>query len=380
MTGRRTDGPLRVLLISPAGRGGAGGIDRLMDSVVDAFEAGHGGNVEIERIVSRGPNAVATLWMLPLALLRIAGARLAGRADVVHVNLSSYGSAWRKIVIANFSRLLRLPYVVHLHGSEFREFWTGSTGLKRRLIDGLFAHAQRIALLGTPWAALVREMVPRAGGRIALLPNATATGERGPRGDGPAHILFIGELGNRKGTPQLVEALARLRTRKGWRATIAGNGAVEETRKAAAGHGLKHVAIPGWVGPAGVAGLLADADILVLPSFNENLPMSVIEGMAHGLAVVATPVGATGDIVRDGDTGLLVEPGDVAALAGALSRLVDDKALRERLGRNAHAFQRENLEIGSYAARLADLWRAAARREEPAAYPAAEPLEPAQRR
>ncbi len=65
------------------------------------------------------------------------------------------------------------------------------------------------------------------------------------------------------------------------------------------------VVLPGWVGPSEVAELIAASDVLVLPSFDENLPMSVIEGMAAGLAIIATPVGAVKDIIIDGRTGIL---------------------------------------------------------------------------
>jgi glycosyltransferase involved in cell wall biosynthesis len=120
------------------------------------------------------------------------------------------------------------------------------------------------------------------------------------------------------------------------------------------------VEVPGWVGPDAIERQLAESDVLVLPSFVENLPMSVIEGMAAGLAVVTTPVGATRDIIEHGVTGLFVPPGDSDALAQALWALIDDRALRQRLGQAARAFHREHLDSGVYLQRLLALWRAAA--------------------
>jgi glycosyltransferase involved in cell wall biosynthesis len=121
------------------------------------------------------------------------------------------------------------------------------------------------------------------------------------------------------------------------------------------------VDLPGWVGPEEARRLLLEGDILVLPSFEENLPMSVVEGMAYGLSVVTTPVGAIEDIIEHGKTGLLVPPGDSAALAAALERLLAEPALRAQLGQAAQAFQREHLEIGKYYARLLDIWRSGAK-------------------
>ena len=84
--------------------------------------------------------------------------------------------------------------------------------------------------------------------------------------------------------------------------------------------------------------------------------MSVIEGMAHGLAIVTTPVGATEDIIRDGETGLLVPPGDVDALSRALRRVITDDCLRKMLGTNARAFQTQHLSLPGYCTRLGDIW------------------------
>ena len=115
----------------------------------------------------------------------------------------------------------------------------------------------------------------------------------------------------------------------------------------------------GWAGPEDVQRLLASADIVSLPSFDENLPMSVIEGMAYGAAIVATPVGAVEDIIHDGETGLLTEPGDVEALAAALRKVVTDQDLRLRLGQAARAFHGEHLEITGRVKELAAIWRKA---------------------
>jgi glycosyltransferase involved in cell wall biosynthesis len=174
------------------------------------------------------------------------------------------------------------------------------------------------------------------------------------------HILFLGRLGDRKGVPQLGEALHRMAAMPAWRATIAGDGEVEASRRKAVEYGLAdRVDIPGWCDAKRVAELISTADILVLPSFSENLPLSVVEGMASGLAIVATPVGAVEDIIADGETGLLVQPGDVDGLTEALTRLVDDPALRQRLGTAALAFHREKLDVEPFAAALHDVWTAA---------------------
>lgn len=340
---------LRVLVVTPLGTGGMGGIDRMMDAVADQLGDAPPPDMQVVFRTTRGQGHIA--WS-PLLLMRlilgVAGRPFGRGPDVVHINLSSHGSTFRKLAVSRALRLLGIPYVLHLHGSRFRGFWDKAGQRLSSDIRSMFAAAACVIVLGRAWHDYIGSRVPETATRITILPNATPpVPARSDRPAGPVVILFLGHIGPRKGVPQLIEALAGLTDRPGWRAVIAGNGAVDHTRAQLAERGLSdRVTLPGWVGPADVARLLAAADILVLPSFEENLPMSVIEGMAQGLAVVTTPVGATEDIIEDGQTGLLVPPGDAAALREALARLLADPDLRLRLGGAARAFHRQHLEIG----------------------------------
>lgn len=352
--------PLRVLVVTPLGTGGMGGIDRMMDAVADQLGIAPPPDIEVSFKTTRGQGHI--VWS-PLLVMRVvlgaAGRPFGSRPDLVHINLSSHGSTFRKLAVSRALRLLGIPYVLHLHGSRFRGFWDAAGRTLSSEIRSMFAAAACVIVLGRAWSDDVRARVPGIGERLRILPNATPPAlDRSERSSAPVVILFLGHIGPRKGVPQLVEALANLKDRPGWRAVIAGNGAVDQTRTQLAELGLSdHVTTPGWVGPDDVAKLLAVADILVLPSFEENLPMSVIEGMAHGLAIVTTPVGATEDIIQDCETGLLVAPGDTAALTDAIARLLADTDLRRRLGAAARAFHRQHLEIGGYVDRLTDIWR-----------------------
>lgn len=356
--------PLHVLVATPAGATGQGGIDRVMGALKDELARQGDDTIEASFAATRGSGHIglAPLYFAGF-LLRLAALRLAGRLDLVHINLASGGSTYRKLQIARLARLLRLPYVLHLHGAEYRDFWKDDGSRLSRSIRTMFEGAAATMVLGAVWRDFIAARAPAAAARIVIVPNATAQpGLPHVGGGSQVHILFLGRIGDRKGVPQLGDALARMRHHDSWRATIGGDGHVEAARAKAKELGLtERVDLPGWVGPERVAELIATADIMVLPSFAENLPMSVIEAMASGLAVVATPVGAVPDIIKDGETGLLVEPGDVDALAAALTRLVEDAPLRQRLGRAALALHRERLDLAPYARTVSKVWMGAAR-------------------
>jgi glycosyltransferase involved in cell wall biosynthesis len=353
--------PLHVFVLTPLGAGGRGGIDRLMDELRDIFKEGRVGPVEVAFSTSRGPGNLATApFYFAGSLICLIARKATGRVDVVHINLAQYGSAYRKMIFAWVSRMLGVPYVIHLHGSRFRQFWDGASPWLDRALARLFSMAACTMVLGTVWADYVSKKAPEAAAKIAIFPTATRDTARPriARKEGPIRILFSGKHGERKGVRELTAALGKLAGDHRWHATLTGNGEIETTRETVAALGIAdRVDVPGWISAKAFDALIADADILVLPSFDENLPLSVVEAFARGIAVICTPVGALPDIVKPEVTGLLVEPGDVEGLTAALQRMIGDPALRERLGHNARAVYDERLNLEQYTVKLVEMWR-----------------------
>jgi glycosyltransferase involved in cell wall biosynthesis len=355
---------LRVLIATPFGARQRGGIDRLTDLIVDTIENNAECRIQLSRLVTRGTGMLAWApFIFGQALIRLWIAKRRGEVDLLHINLAAGGSAIRKAILARVARRLGVPYVVHLHGSRFHKFWPSAGPYVRSKVDRLFAESSAVIVLGEYWSRLVTAHVPQVEHKIIVLPNATAPVRvaREPATDGRVRISFLGELGERKGTPQLVEALGRLAGRPDWTATIAGNGQVQETIARAQQLGIAdRVKVPGWLDSPAATEVLRETDIFVLPSFAENLPMSILEAFACGIAVVATPVGAVPDVIAHESNGLLVPAGDVDALTCALRRLIEDKNLREALGTAAKTDHAKHYEIEAYISRLTAVWFKAA--------------------
>ena len=169
------------------------------------------------------------------------------------------------------------------------------------------------------------------------------------------HLLFVGRPGIPKGLPFLVEALARLcPERPDLRVTIIGDdperAAVERSVRAA---GLTaRVHFTGYQTATQVAGWLARADLLVLPSLAEGVPVVLMEAMAAGVPVVATSIAGTGELVTDGVSGFLVPPADPDALVDRIRRLLDDPQLRARMGRAGRETVVRDFNLGRQAAQL----------------------------
>jgi hypothetical protein len=128
---------------------------------------------------------------------------------VLHIRLSLKGSAYRKIIVASFARYCGVPCVVHLHGGGFEFFWLTAGARLRRAVDRMFVDSDKIVVLGRYWVDVVAGWLPQTRDKIEVFPNATYSSavENEPASDRRVRLTFLGELGRRKGTPQLMEAL-----------------------------------------------------------------------------------------------------------------------------------------------------------------------------
>jgi glycosyltransferase involved in cell wall biosynthesis len=116
----------------------------------------------------------------------------------------------------------------------------------------------------------------------------------------------------------------------------------------------------GIVDGAEKAELLSEANLFVLPSYDEGLPMAVLEAMAAGLAVVSSPVGGIPEVVRDGYNGFLITPGDIATLADKLAILASNPLLCKVMGQRSREIAQRELDVKLYIERLVALYESIA--------------------
>jgi glycosyltransferase involved in cell wall biosynthesis len=285
-----------------------------------------------------------------------------GRLGIVHLHMNSYGSALRKGILGLLGNMVRAPVIVHLHGADFRDFYIGLPRPLRKAIRFVLNRARNVVVLGDAWRDFLVVDVGVEPQKISVIRNGVRQPEHvRPTASPPdqaVQITFLGRLGDRKGVPDLLAALQSQRLfAKRWTATIAGDGAVQDFRASVVKAGLQdRVRLPGWVDRDTVGALLRQTDIFVLPSHHEAMPIAILEALAYGVAVVATPVGAIPEILLDGATALLVPPGAPDQLADAIARLIDDPEERRRLGAAGHQVFCNKLEISAVADRFLTLY------------------------
>ncbi len=214
-------------------------------------------------------------------------------------------------------------------------------------LDDCAAHGfERRRLRLVPWGI---DVVPAS-------PEAVA-GVRARFGLAGRYVLWTGTIEPRKNLPTLLDAFARL-GRGDVTLVLAGPQGWNEDLGSRLDRLGARVRAVGFVDPDALQALYAGADVFCFPSFEEGFGLPVLEAMAQGTAVVTSSGTATAEVV--GPAGVVVEPGDTDALAGALARLLDDGAERDRLGRQGRQRAVERFSWASTAAGLAAAYREAA--------------------
>ena len=352
-------GRVRVGIVLSDGLTSQGGIGRLTGYLVREF-ADRRTDIAVRVLPARlSTRGVLKHLTMPVALARFAVA--CRRLDVAHINVAPRGSTWRKMAFARVAAALGVPVLLHLHGSGYDQYYAGQGARRQAAIRRFFATAGAVVVLGPYWARFMAETLGVPAGRIHEIANGVPAAHPpvAPRATAAAPlIVFLGIVGERKGTDVLLAALAKLDAAGvAWRAVFGGNGEVDAAQAQAAALGLDgRVEFTGWVGEAEVDRLLRRADIFVLPSRAENQPVAILEAMARAVPVVSTDVGGIPGQVVDGETALLVRPGDAAALAAAIGRLIDDPGLRARMGAAGLARFESHFAVSVCADRFAALY------------------------
>jgi glycosyltransferase involved in cell wall biosynthesis len=314
-----------------------------------------------------GPFALwgASVWWLLAAFRR----RLAAeRPDLVHVHTSSGDHFWASSLLVRAARRRGVPALLHLHASSMDEFHAGLGPLERVLFARFLRSATLCIALSERWGRWYARFVPPE--RLAVLPNCIEWKKfqlaRAPRSQRRPQVLFVGLMyARRKGAHDVIAAAATV---------VAERPDVEFVLVGSDDEGVeaglevdaatrRALRFTGDLPPEAVRAAYHEASVFVLPSYREGMPMVMLEAMAAGLPVVCGNVNAIPEVVRDGVTGFLVEPGDREALARRILELLRDPALRERIGEAARAFIREHHDLSVQAERLEALYlRAAGRR------------------
>lgn len=346
---------INVLMFGPGVKGGITGV------VEDWAEAGITDRINMEYISTLEDSDSNKLTKLKDAIY--ACVKLLSKAlkdiDLVHIHLAGNMSFYRKLVIFMLAKLLSAKLIVHLHGSVFKDFYNSGGVVRKKLIRFMFSKADAMIVLSEGWKTFVSSISTNKS--IYILYNGASTQKfhlSVKKDENEIKILFMGRLGDRKGVYDLLEAFSLLIEKVPCAILLlGGDGEIDKVNKIISQMNLsERIKVLGWVAGNDKIKLYEKADIYTLPSYNEGLPVSILEAMASGLPVVSTPVGGISEAVIEGVNGYLVQPGDVESLYKRLMSLCQSAELRTSMGKESRELIEEKFDIQKLVSQLMDIY------------------------
>lgn len=289
-------------------------------------------------------------------LRAFAGLLARERRLVVHAHCGARAGLWRQSAFIALAAAARCPVIVHLHGSGFERLYDAASTPARAVIRLILERAARVIASNESLRAWARR-VARTADVVCVPPPVAVQADASPA-KRQNLVLFFGTLEAGKGIFDLLQAVAALRDAvPDVRLVCAGEGdracVARHAERLGIADAMKFI---GRVGPSGKRALFESAAAFVLPSYAEGLPVSLLEAMAAGVPVVASPVGGIPEVVVDGVSGFLVAPGDTAALSRFLRKLLLERALGARLGAAARESVRLRFAPERSIARLEEIY------------------------
>ena len=280
------------------------------------------------------------------------------RPDVVHIHSSFGPSFYRKIPFIYLGRWAGIPVVNHIHGAEFDSFYRQASRCKKKLVRRVYRKCSRLIVLSKEWKKAISHIVPSD--RIDIIENYCVIPKE-PYDTGRHHnqILFLGELGERKGCFDIPAILEQVRRScPDAHLVMAGDGQMEQVKEAFKKKNLlPHVEFTGWVRGEEKRRLLQESAVFLFPTYYEGMPMAVLEAMSYGMGIVTTRVGGIPVLIRYNENGYLENPGQIAEIAADIACLLQDEEQCRRMGQQARTLAQQKYSLENHLQKLEQTYR-----------------------
>lgn len=253
---------------------------------------------------------------------------------IVHIQGAAFASFERNVFFVKVGKLFGKKVVMHMHCADFESYYNPSKH-KQRIVDTINA-CDLYLVLSDSWKQYFESIGVKS--NIIKVLNNTITPpvtKRVKRSTDILNLLYLGVIGQRKGIYDILNALKDNKEMFEGKVVlrIGGNQEEEKLQACINEYGLQGmVKFEGFVSGEKKIECLNWADVYILPSFNEGLPIGILEAMSYRHPIISTPVGGIPEVVKDGVNGIMVKPGNVQEIAKAISAFVGDKKLVEEYG------------------------------------------------
>ncbi|NWF75466.1 MAG: glycosyltransferase family 4 protein [Nitrospirae bacterium] len=325
-----------ILILAPIAA--KGGISSVINSILEQDINTKFDFIKINTSLYKDGGIVRELITFLKAILKYIFILIFKRVDLIHIHTSASVSFYRKSIFALIGILFQRNIIYHLHSSRFYDFFYNPPNqLLKSYIKRIFKSATCVICLCENWKDCLKERYHLK--NITVIPNPVCQVPFANKSFSMdvSRLLFVGFYINSKGIIDLLEVCKDLHL-KGVNFTLelCGKGEMNEIINSYIMENSleKCIINNGWVEGRAKENIFRKADIFVLPSYAEGMPISILEAFSYGLPIVATKISCVPAIVEDGINGFLIEPGNRKELLEKISVLINNKYLRESMSKN----------------------------------------------
>lgn len=324
-----------IIMIAPGeGKQGGGGIATYAKILTNRLDS----NFQVKRIITLKDNNIPNkIITLVFAIIKTLFYLTGKNKKIAHIHTAENNSFLRKSIFVRLCKFFNVPIVFHLHSGFIEEIFDKLSEREKERIRYIFKLADRNVVLSESWKRWYIKSIEKRpplvvyNGMDDLMTLNDKISKR------RNNILFLGRLGENKGTYDLIEAFSRvIKIHSDAQLILCGDGEINKCKKLVNFLQIyDSVKFLGWIGFEKKRDLLNSSKIFVLPSYKEGLPLSILEAMSARLPVISTKVGGIPEEIEDEKSGFLIEAGDVQALSSTINKILDNDSLCDEIGSNA---------------------------------------------
>ena len=245
---------------------------------------------------------------------------------ILHIHGAANASFYRKRIFVRMGKFFGKKVIMHQHAADFKDFFEFSDN-KDKIVNTLNL-CDKLIVLSQSWKKYFANIGVNEA-KISVLNNIVIppVGLRKRRAENKLHVLFLGEISNRKGVYDLLEVMKQNKTffERNLFLRIGGNAVDGDINNFIVENDLSQIVkYEGWVSGEKKAECLEWVDVYILPSYNEGLPIAILEAMSYGRPVISTNVGGIPEILHSYENGILIEAGDLKQIEEALKFFIDN--------------------------------------------------------
>ncbi|EJQ24128.1 glycosyltransferase family 4 protein [Bacillus cereus] len=257
------------------------------------------------------------------------------QVKIMHIHTASRGSFFRKKIFVKLGKTFKKKVVLHIHGAEFMVFYQESSKDIRNQIREVLNQVDVIITLSQKWKEDIESITNNR--NVKVIYNAIDSQKFNLSNLDNQNILFMGRVGTRKGIYDLVDIMPQVVSKfPHVKLHIAGDGDLPALKRKIKDLNINNsICIHGWINHNQKIELLERSSIFALPSYNEGLPVSILEAMAAGLPVISTNIGGIPEQIDHKASGFIIKPGDTESLLNHIKFLLENEDARKQLGEAA---------------------------------------------